>query len=338
MAYQFDTDHRELADARALPWAAAGVPPGEIRQARDSITVLWGSAPGSWPTVWASLAARYAAKGDHLRAATIYGIAKFPCLADGIRAALLDRQLEQYLLAAPGMPVNFSRQLVPTPHLGSRLMVPVHILSAPQAGATAPAIHASGGVDTWKMDQHRIFTALATAARCHVIAFDLPGTGELTDVPMTPQSGGIIPGLVAFARTLTSGRVGHLGISFGGHFSARSGLRGDVDAAVVLGGPVRTAFSSRNLGSLPHGMLHIIGNAMGLSGQSPADGIVAQARRFGLTTLPPDASQTPMLVINGDADRFIPAQDTNCFQGRRRTEVRILSGAGHFDVRVSHET
>lgn len=145
MAYQFDVDPRDLIDTRARSWAAAGVPPGEIREARDSITSMWGPSRGSWPTVWAGLAARYAVKGDHLRAATIYGIAKFPCIADDSRAAALDHQLEQYLRAAPGMLANLSRHLVPVRHLGSRLVIPVHVLSDPRAGAAAPAILASGG-------------------------------------------------------------------------------------------------------------------------------------------------------------------------------------------------
>ncbi|MEP7026296.1 MAG: alpha/beta hydrolase, partial [Actinomycetota bacterium] len=105
MTYQFDVDPRALIDARTLPWAAAGVPIEEIRQARDSITSMWGPGHGSWPEVWASLAARYAAQNEHLLAATVYGIAKFPCIGDTSRAAALDQQIEQYLLAAPGMPV-----------------------------------------------------------------------------------------------------------------------------------------------------------------------------------------------------------------------------------------
>jgi hypothetical protein len=31
-----------------------------------------------------------------------------------------------------------------------------------------------------------------------------------------------------------------------------------------------------------------------------------------------------MLVINGDADILVPAEDTSCFLGRRRTEVQII--------------
>jgi esterase FrsA len=223
MTYQFDIEPRALIDARTLPWAAAGVPIEEIRKARDSITSMWGPGHGSWPEVWASLAARYAAQGDYLLAATVYGIAKFPCIADTSRAAALGQQIEQYRLAAPGMPVKFSRRFAPVQHLGSRQLVPVHILSAPEAGTSAPAILASGGVDTWKMDQHRIFTALALAARCHVIAFDLPGTGELTGLPMTPQSGDIVPG---FALSPALSRRG------------RSGTSGSVSAAIFPRGAV----------------------------------------------------------------------------------------------------
>lgn len=90
---------------------------------------------------------------------------------------------------------------------------------------------------------------------------DIPGTGE-SSVPMTAEGGAeIVRGLIAHARPLGNGVVAHFGISMGVYYSARSGLAGEVDAAVVLGGPVEAAFTGA--GPSHFGMDGIVGNALG---------------------------------------------------------------------------
>ncbi|HEY4794398.1 MAG TPA: alpha/beta hydrolase, partial [Mycobacterium sp.] len=94
---------------------------------------------------------------------------------------------------------------------------------------------ASGGVDTWKMDIHPWWVGFTQAA-VTTLAFDHPGTRE-TAVPLDEHADAVIRGLADYARTLGNGKVAHFGVSFGGNFSAMSGLSGAVDAAVDLGGP-----------------------------------------------------------------------------------------------------
>jgi esterase FrsA len=101
---------------------------------------------------------------------------------------------------------------------------------------------------------------------------------------MTPETTEIVDGLVRFARTLTTGKVGHLGISRGGYFSAHSGLTQVVDAAVVVGGPITSEFSSDNLGRLLHGMKDIFGNAAGFTSPPPTSSSPRQAPGSPWTT------------------------------------------------------
>jgi esterase FrsA len=187
---------------------------------------------------------------------------------------------------------------------------------------------ASGGVDSWKMDMHNMFVLAAATAEVRVIAFDIAGTGE-SAVPMTPDGGAeIVRGLIAEARTLGNGIVIHLGISMGGHYSARSGLAGEVDAAIVLGGPVEDAFN-RDISKAQFGMDGIIGNALGFDQRPSAEELATMFGAFSLRPLLDQDTNTPMLVLNGADDVHVPQHDTLVFEGRRDTEVHLIPDTGH---------
>lgn len=203
----------------------------------------------------------------------------------------------------------------------------MHVFAPYDLPPDAPVIIASGGVDSWKMDLHAMWVGLAVRLRVRVLAFDLPGTGE-SSVPMTGSGGAdIVRGLISYARTLGNGVVAHLGVSMGGHYSARSGLAGEVDAAVVFGGPVEAAFTG--VGPTRFGMHGIVGNALGFD-RPPTTAELSQ--RFADFTLRPLLDQdrnTRMLVINGADDVHIPQHDTLVFQGRRDTVVDLIPDTGH---------
>jgi esterase FrsA len=186
---------------------------------------------------------------------------------------------------------------------------------------------ASGGVDSWKMDLHGLMVLLATGLRARVLAFDIAGTGE-TSVPMTGSGGAeIVRGLIAHARTLGNGVVAHVGVSMGGYYSARTGLANEVDAAVVLGGPVEAAFTGE--GPTRFGMAGIVGNAMGFGRPPSTEELSARFPDFTLRPLLDQDTNAPMLVINGADDVHVPQHDTLVFQGRRDTVVELIPDAPH---------
>jgi esterase FrsA len=257
MSFQWPVDAEDLFGERYPQMVNTGLPAPDVDAVRAAITQMWTDAPGGWVYEWSALAARYASEGSHQLAALAYGWAKFPTLADDSKRGALQNQLEQYLLAAPDFGVDFQRRVLDVPYRGASTPVPVHIFAAPDLPAHAPVLLASGGVDSWKMDMHNMFVLAAATAGVRVVAFDIAGTGESV-VPMTPDGGAeIVRGLVAEARTLGNGIVIHLGISMGGHYSARSGLAGEVDAAMVLGGPVEDAFN-KDISTVQFGMDGII--------------------------------------------------------------------------------
>ncbi len=168
------------------------------------------------------MAAKYSADGNHSLAAMIYGIAKFPVLANDSRRRALQNQVDEYVKAAPGFGLEFERRILSLPYRSGEIELPVHILSVDGRYEDAPVLLLSGGVDGWKMDMHPLVSAFAKNAGVTVVAFDQPGTGE-SPVPLDAFGDEVIDGLVATARALGNGQVAHLGVSFGGNFAVRSG-------------------------------------------------------------------------------------------------------------------
>jgi esterase FrsA len=328
MSFQWPVDTKDLFDERNPQMVNTGLPAQDVDAVHSAITEMWLDTPGGWVYEWTALAARYAAQGRHQLASLAYGWAKFPTLADDTKRQALARQLEQYLLAAPDFGVDFERRVFEVPYRGASAPVPVHIFSAPGLAADAPVLLASGGVDSWKMDMHTIFVLAALTTGVRVVAFDIAGTGEST-VPMTPDGGAeIVRGLIAEARALGNGVVVHMGISMGGHYSAHSGLAGEVDAAIVFGGPVEDAFST-DASMMQFGMDGIVGNALGFDHRPSAEELAPTVSTFSLRPLLDQDINVPMLVVNGADDVHVPQHDTLVFEGRRDTEVHLIPDTGH---------
>jgi esterase FrsA len=145
--------------------------------------------------------------------------------------------------------------------------------------ASAPVLIYTGGVDTYKMGLHAIYVALAQRLGITILGFDISGTGEST-IPLSVKGDELVLGIVKEARKLGNGRVAHLGFSFGGNFSAMTGLSGAVDAAIVLGGPVDKAWGKENAQNLPFGMPGIVGNDMGFDKEPSFPEFMAAVQQF----------------------------------------------------------
>ena len=327
MGYEFDVDVGSLLAERYPQFVNLGLPAADLDRVRPRISTMWADAPGGWTYELSALADGYAGRGEHFLASLAYGVAKFPVLANGARRRALRHQLEEYLLASSGFRVHFERRVLRVPHGGGTVEVPVHLLS-PAEHREVPVLLFSGGIDTWKMDLHALAVGLAVGATVTVMAFDIPGTGE-THAPLDGLADEVIRGLVAEARQIGSGKVGHFGLSFGGNFAALSGLTGMVDAAIDLGGPVDAAFAPDNFRRLMFGMTDIAGNAYGFSTPPTEAQMLEASRPSSRRALLNQATNGPMLVINGADDVHVPRADTLVFEGRPQTEVHLIPGTGH---------
>jgi esterase FrsA len=332
MPYTYPIETEAMFEDRAGQFVAFGIPAADVERMRSVITDMWHDGPGGWAFEWSALGAQYADKGEHYLAALVYGCAKFPCLAEPQRVVALAKQVEQYVAASPEFPVRFERRILSVPYLAGQVDVPVHIYAAGGDYASAPVLLVSGGVDTWKMDIHPVCVAAAQHTGATVVAFDMPGTGEIAQVPLNSDGDQVVLGLVAAARQLGNGTVGHVAFSFGGNFSAMTGLTGAVDAAVNDGGPVKDSFASEHISKLPYGMFDIVGNAIGFNSQPTLDELVSAGAQLSRAALLDQPTNAPMLIVNGADDYFVPQSDTLVFQGRPDTEVHLIEGTGHVAV------
>jgi esterase FrsA len=326
--YTYDIDAQAMFVDRTNQFEKFGISRDDIESVRAQVTDMWADAPGGWVHQWSELAERYADKGDHRMAALLYGCAKFPCLTDAARVRAMEHQLDQFQLAAKDFPVAFERRIIEVPYRGSTVNVPVHIYSEDGDYSGQPVLIASGGVDTWKMDIHPWWVAFTMNAGVTTVAFDHPGTGESV-IPVDEHADEVIHGLADFGRRLGNGRVAHFGASFGGNFAAMSGLSGIVDAAVELGGPVADSFRPEHLGQLPYGMHDILGNAMHWDHSPTLDELAGGMGKLSRRDLLAQQRNSPMLVVNGADDYFVPQADTLVFEGRPDTEVHLIPGTGH---------
>lgn len=329
MAYTYPIKTEAMFEDRAARFVAFGVPAADVDRMRSTITDMWLDAPGGWAFEWSALGAQYADKGEHYLASLVYGCAKFPCLAGPQRAVALAKQVEHYVAASPSFPVRFERRILPVPYLAAEVDVPVHIYSTTEDYQSSPVLLLSEGVDTWKMDVHSFCVAAAQHTGAIVVAFDIPGTGEIAQVPLNSDGDQVVLGLVAAARRIGNGTVGHIAFSFGGNFSAMTGLSGVVDAAVDDGGPVKDSFTPEHLSQLPYGMFDIVANAFGFTSRPTLDELVGAGAQLSRSALLDRPTNAPMLIVNGADDYFIPQSDTLVFQGRPDTEVRLIEGTGH---------
>jgi esterase FrsA len=328
VAYEFAVDAEALFAERYPQFVNLGLVPEDLNRVRATITTMWADRPGGWTFEFTALARGYAERGEHHLAALAYGAARFPVLTNQVRREALRRQVEEYQKAAPTFGVRFDRRILALPYQGATTRVPVHLLSAVKDHRRTPVLLFSGGLDTWKMDLHPLAVAFARGAGVTVLAFDHPGTGE-TEAPLDGSADVVIHGLIDQARRIGNGMVGHFGFSFGGNFSAATGLSGAVDAAICLGGPVRASFEPANLRRLRYSMAGIAGNAYGFTAPPSEARMLAASVPFDRDALLGQDRNAPMLVVNGADDVHVPRADTLVFRGRRHTETRVVPGTGH---------
>ncbi len=87
-----------------------------------------------------------------------------------------------------------------------------------------------------------------------------------------------------------------------------------------------------NAQNMPFGMPGIIGNDLGFNKEPTFADFFASVQQFSRRPLLDRADNSPMLVINGANDYFVPQADTLVFQGRRNTEVHLIPDIWHCAV------
>ncbi|WP_052863608.1 alpha/beta hydrolase [Streptomyces niger] len=332
--FTFDVDPKALLRERTRQLVSLGIPASTVADAEHRIDDMWGTGPTSWVPVWTQHAERAARQGHLLLASLCWGAARFPVSATPERRAAHEQQLDWYLKATERFPVRFQRKIVEVPDgRHGTTAVPLHLFRRRQAAGGRPrgVLLLSGGVDTWKMDLHRLAVSSALATGLLVAAADMPGTGE-SAVPLTHDADAVLGGVVEQLRVQYRRPVGFLGLSFGGHWAAKLALQGRVDAAVDIGGPTGVAVRGDDeLLAMPHGMPGIVGNALGLDRQPDGRQAAELLARFSLRDqdLLRSAGAAPLLAVNGADDQYVPLLDTTGLAHAPNTTVWVIRNATH---------
>lgn len=326
--FTFNLSSHELFEERRKQFIAWGIPKATVQSVEARVVDTWANAPGGWTYEWVQEAQKAKAKKDWMLAASLFGAARFPCLATPDRQAALEEQAHCFINASRDFSGRFDRQMVACKVAGSIVSIPIHVY-APVGAASLPTVLLSGGVDTGKMELHRLALMLSKIGNLRVVAMDMPGTGE-SNTPLTKDADVIYRTVLDQFRG--QGKVGILGVSFGGHWAAKLALRCEVDAAVNFGGPIGvTAIDGAYVSGLPNGMPGIIANAMRLKAYPDETGAGEMLRDFGLNGQGlldrPDCAR--LLAVNGSADAYIPIADVEVFRRYPSAEVWLLRGLSH---------
>lgn len=331
MPFTFPLDPAEIFAERARQFRGWGIPRGVIERVRARVDDAWRDGAGGWTTEWVREAEAAERAGRLLLAAVCFGAAKFPGLMTDARREAYARQLATYLAAAAEFPCAFERRELAVPYRGGHTRVAAHLF-APRGrgGAAAPLVVLSGGVDTWKMELHRIALLFVRLGGFRVAAIDMPGTGE-SAIPLAPDAEVVYRGALEAVRG-ASLRTASFGLSAGGPWAAKLVLTGAVDAGVDLGGPVGAApRDGAALLRMPNGMPGIVANAVGLAAMPPPEEAGKLVELFSLRAgglLTPRATP-PLLAVNGSDDAYVPAADLDVFRAFPNATVWSIANATH---------
>jgi esterase FrsA len=192
--FTFPLEPAELFEERATQMAGWGIRRSTVTVARRRIRDMWGEGEGSWVGEWGREAERAEGEGEWLQAALLWGAARFPSLATESRRSAYERQLAAYERAAPDFQLHFERLVLEVESGNGSTPVAAHVFRRRRA-ASRSLLVVSGGVDTWKVELHKLLVALARLSGLTVAAIDMPGTGE-SEVPLDPDGDRIVAAAV----------------------------------------------------------------------------------------------------------------------------------------------
>lgn len=332
--FVFPLNPKDLFTERAAQMSKWGIPKAIVDRVQSSIVDAWSDAPGGWTYEWTREAKRAEAEENWILAASLFGAARFPLACTESRREALHKQVECYLRAAPAFSCDFERLNLNLHTSQGAHSVPVHFFSPRKARSNLPVVLLSGGVDTYKMELHRLATLMVKLGGFRVAAIDMPGTGETGGV-LSPSSHEVYEGVLDALAPRSLVKRGVLGISFGGHWAAKLAMRKSVECAVDIGGPVgHVPIDKHYLAALPNGMTGIVANAMGFPGMPTPDESDRMLQAFSLRDLLASGSSAPLIAVNGAGDPYIPEAETRVFATIPNGRAWIVAKGDHCAANV----
>lgn len=340
MSFTFPCDPQYMLHERTPQFLNLGVPAEALETVRLRIDDMWRDGPGGWAFEWSRLAEEAEVRGSDLEASILFGVARFPCFANDSHRRAHDRQRIAYVraLSRPNDALHFERRTVNVAYRQGTTPVVVHLLMLPELAPNAPLLLFMGGVDTWKMDVHHSALVFGRLVGANLALIDMPGTGE-SQVKLAHDADEILRNTLAAIRS-PGQRVGCLAFSYSGLWATKLALSGALDAAVAIGAPIDRTFARDNITAMPNGMDAIMGNALGFDAHPDLATLAPILETFSLRRqglLDSWTSRTPLYIINGVKDPYVPESDVTVFQDRPETVVRLVEDATHCAPEKMHD-
>lgn len=303
----------------------------------EDLKSLWSQIPTmkNWRPAFTRLAQWYEKRGDstvyeetrmvdYLTAAVYYHIGELLILSDTPeKRAAFDAFDEVYGKAIPFFPFPTERVEIPF----GQITLPGYYRRV-NGVKKAPAVILVRGVDACREVELHIISNHFLRQGFFTLSVDLPGQGQarMRGHKMTPdfeKPAGAVVDYLAQKPEIYSGRIGILGMSFGGFIAPRAAaLEKRIGACVSLGG-----FYGLDEFEFPLSAKLNCFNNMRLTSEPEW-----QRRRKDYSLEPFIGSLTrPLLVVNGAEDKIIPASQAESMYHRAPgpKDLWIYQGIGH---------
>ncbi|GAA1463595.1 alpha/beta hydrolase family protein [Williamsia maris] len=265
------------------------------------------------------LVVTHAASGDRLRvetafraidawvkAITYHQVSAFPGHSEQrMQAYWRSRQLFDVLIGALVPSLDLTVEHVEIPVAGGETVAGYLVL--PTGPGPHPVVLTTNGLEGTAQEL-AIPQLRYRGAGMAMFVMEMPGSYAYTG-PMSPGSEAIyhdvIDHLVADER-LDTGRLGMVGVSFGGYWTARLAATDDrITCAIACGAPTHRSFHGGALGT-PQVILGALADTLGA--RHPLD-LMRKLSALSIEDRYADISM-PLLVINGDNDTLMDTQDS----------------------------
>ena len=339
-------DATEFAEERRIRlWSNQLQNPDLVRSTYLRIDHLEGEDPGSWVYEWSAiadyfsdLAKGYESEGDTpaareawLKAAKLYGIARFPAKTLPGQVEAFEKHLEAYQRAGQYFDPPLSVLQIPYDdgHIKGYLHMP------DEGDDSPPLILWNGGIDTWKGDSYNNIQPYL-AEGFAVLTFDVLGTGESSGWVARYDGTDLHTAVINYMEEyplVDGSSIAHVGFSFSGNLAARlSIIEPRLFAVIAACAGVHDAWIDMYDQS-PWEIKEALSAALHLD-PSDADGINKTTRGFSLVEQGlidgADSVKVPLLVINGDKDDLVPVSDLRLLaDSGQQTDLWIMGGDVH---------
>jgi esterase FrsA len=213
-----------------------GFAPTLIGDVLGRVNTLDGDSAGSWVGEWSVEAKAAADRGDHLTAANLYNLARFPAADSEAKRVAGQACSESFMTWMNATGVGERRKI----NVGSSSLT---ILFSKGKRKNAPLVILMGGIVSLK-EQWGGFLKLGSKIGAAVAIADFPGMGENTlayDRSAAALYGAI---MAAVQHDCDISRTLIIAPSFGGHLAVLHSLKDPrVQGIVTIGAPLRAFFT-----------------------------------------------------------------------------------------------